>query len=108
MINTLSPSTCWFPKYYTLEFVILTDVLSDSYTEAIIRWPKCHWSKRQKKNKTQWNRVHISYINGYVQDCSNSIANALELLQSSTKPSIFTGLAFDMDELLQARVSVIF
>ena len=28
------------------------------------------------------------YIDGLVQDCSNSIANALELLQSCTKPSI--------------------
>ena len=28
------------------------------------------------------------HINGSVQDCSNSIANALELLQSCTKPSI--------------------
>ena len=28
------------------------------------------------------------FINGLVQECSNSIANALELLQSSTKPSI--------------------
>ena len=27
-------------------------------------------------------------IDGLVQDCSNSIANALELLQSCTKPSI--------------------
>ena len=26
-------------------------------------------------------------IDGLVQDCSNSIANALELLQSCTKPS---------------------
>ena len=32
----------------------------------------------------KWN-VHI---NGLVQDCSNSIANALELLQSCTKLSI--------------------
>ena len=29
------------------------------------------------------------YIDGLVQDCSNSIANALELLQSFTKPSIY-------------------
>ena len=29
------------------------------------------------------------YIDGLVQDCSNSIANALELLQSCTKPSIW-------------------
>ena len=28
------------------------------------------------------------YINGWVQDCNNSIANALELLQSCNKPSI--------------------
>ena len=30
------------------------------------------------------------YIDGLVQDCSNSIANAQELLQSCTKPSIYT------------------
>ena len=29
-----------------------------------------------------------SYIDGLVQDCSISIANALEILQSYTKPSI--------------------
>ena len=29
------------------------------------------------------------HIDGFVQDCSNSIANALELLQSCTKPSIY-------------------
>ena len=31
-------------------------------------------------------------IDGLVQDCSNSIAKALELLQSCTKPSIWFGL----------------
>ena len=30
----------------------------------------------------------VSYINGLVQDCSNSTALAMELLQSCTKPSI--------------------
>ena len=34
-----------------------------------------------------WNH----YIIGLVQDCSNSIANTLELLQSCTKPSISIG-----------------
>ena len=29
---------------------------------------------------------HYDYIDGLVQDCSNSIANAMELLQSCTKP----------------------
>ena len=30
------------------------------------------------------------YFDGLVQDCGNSIANALELLQSCTKPSIWS------------------
>ena len=30
----------------------------------------------------------VAYMNGLVQDCSNSIANALESLQSDAKPSI--------------------
>ena len=30
----------------------------------------------------------LHYINDLVQDCNNSTANALELLQSYTKPSI--------------------
>ena len=29
------------------------------------------------------------YVDGLVQDCSNSIANALELLQSCTKSSMY-------------------
>ena len=33
-------------------------------------------------------------IDGLVQDCSNSIANALELLQSCTKPSIYASSGF--------------
>ena len=32
--------------------------------------------------------ISLSYLDGLVQDCSNSIANALELLQSCTKPLI--------------------
>ena len=37
----------------------------------------------------QWVKFPSYCINGLVQDCSNSIANAMELLQSCTKPSIF-------------------
>ena len=40
-----------------------------------------HYSK-------QFYYITMDYIDGLVQDCSNSIANALELLQSCTKPSI--------------------
>ena len=36
---------------------------------------------------------HWYHINVLVQDCSNSIANALELLQSCTKPSIWSVFA---------------
>ena len=37
--------------------------------------------------KMNINSVQCYHINGLVQDCSNSIANTLELLQSCTKPS---------------------
>ena len=33
-------------------------------------------------------KLCLDYFSGLVQDCSNSIANALELLQSGAKPSI--------------------
>ena len=36
-------------------------------------------------NNVRW---LIAHIDGLAQDCSNSIANALELLQSYTKPMI--------------------
>ena len=39
-----------------------------------------------------WEKINLInslfYIDDLVQDCSNSIANTLELLQSCTKPSI--------------------
>ena len=33
-------------------------------------------------------KSYTDHTNGIVQDCSNSFANTLELLQSCTKPSI--------------------
>ena len=39
--------------------------------------------------------MSIPYIDGLVQDCSNSIANALELLQSCTALSLhYKGLVY--------------
>ena len=35
-----------------------------------------------------------TYIDGLVQDCSNPIANKLDLLQSYSKPSVYEYLAF--------------
>ena len=37
-------------------------------------------------------------MHDYVQDCSNSSANALELLQSCTKPLIFSMAIFQMPQ----------
>ena len=39
-------------------------------------------------------RVATASFDGLVQDCSNSIANALELLQSCTKPSIMQTILY--------------
>ena len=36
------------------------------------------------------NPIHYQYIDGLVQDCSNSIANTLELLKSCTKSTAMT------------------
>ena len=38
--------------------------------------------------------IHSNDICGKAQDCSNPIANALELLQSCTKPSIWSRLSY--------------
>ena len=45
-------------------------------------------------------KVYHVYIDGLVQDCSNTSANALELLQSCTKPSIYHDI---VDGLKQER-----
>ena len=44
--------------------------------------------------------IALGYIDGLVQDCSNSTANALELLQSYTKPSIYVYLALNVSFLI--------
>ena len=64
------------PSYYLNQcwlIIIRTDVLWHS-SRAMSKVPLWVWNLQ---------------IDGLVQDCSNSIANALELLQSCTKPSIF-------------------
>ena len=33
--------------------------------------------------------MYMDYIDGLVKDCSNSIANALDLLQYCAKPSMY-------------------
>ena len=47
-------------------------------------------------------KFHKNYIDGLVQNCSNSIANAMVLLQSCVKPSICCN---HKNEVLQSRVN---
>ena len=54
-------------------------------------------SPYMERESLYWNRalaskIELNHIDGLVQDCSNSIANALELLQSCTKPSIYESM----------------
>ena len=54
-------------------------------------WSITDREEMEKHSKNEKERIwkdKLSCIDGLVQDCSNSIANALELLQSCTKPSI--------------------
>ena len=53
---------------------------------------------RWENNTERFMRV---YVDGLVQDCSNSIASALESLQSCTKPSMWSydGLFWQCDAL---------
>ena len=67
-LNSLGPGKCG----YNLELIIFSII--QSYYDKI-------WMSSID--------FHCN-IDGLVQDCSNSIANALELLQSCTKPSIWS------------------
>ena len=70
---------------------------------GVLHWLLLHYSKSIHIPfivKTLNSKSHVSvdpsapassgYIDSLVQDCSNSIANALESLQSYTKPSIYS------------------
>ena len=52
------------------------------------QWVSQQWSLVSIRQVTMYTAWHWEYIDGLVQDCSNSSALAMELLQSCTKPSI--------------------
>ena len=65
-----------------------------------------------KYTSTQCYKNAHAHIEGLAQDCNNSIANALELLQSCAKPSIcchtpFTGLVSFLFQIPAVRWPVI-
>ena len=47
-----------------------------------------NWRDRRKSDKVVQQGLIGEHFDGLVQDCSISIANALEILQSCIKPSI--------------------
>ena len=52
--------------------------------------PLLHPTHGSEDNHPNTNHFSPDHIDGIVQDCSNSIAKALELLQYCTKPSYMT------------------
>ena len=73
----ISGATCGMLN--TLRYPILVDGYNFPYPIL--------WSVNAFPCGEMFNNSHTDAIDGLVQDCSNSIANALELLQSCPKPS---------------------
>ena len=67
---------------YIIEAWFLAYTWNCTGTGPVRQWSvqEVHWWQRN---------VRKFHITGFVQDCSNSIAKALELLQSCTKPSMW-------------------
>ena len=79
---------CWSNKQYVS--VALGDGLAPNRCQANIWSNNGHGSMPCGITRPQWVSSSASpYVDGLVQDCSISIANALEILQSFTKPSIY-------------------
>ena len=77
-------SVLWLPfiQRKTIDnFISLTVSLLKFFEEAKIKFTYLKFTYFQVVEEN-------CYIDGLVQDWSNSIANALELLQSCTKPSV--------------------
>ena len=75
----------WHSTYHPMSDlwpVYCKDSHNESY-ETVLYFPL----QKQDIHKIH---IHVLHIKGQVQDCNNSSANALELLQSCAKPWIFT------------------
>ena len=71
-----------------------SDMLCTKITINIILGKHNIWFQGQQVKIILSLQVQFLHIDGLMQDCNNSIANALELLQSCTKPSIYP--AYDL------------
>ena len=56
--------------------------------ETLPGWPKKLQHNRPARSAGQWHHLRVEHIDGLVQDWSISIVNALEIIQSCTKPPI--------------------
>ena len=80
----------WYRRYSAHEKAVLSVPPASVMCSGVARHA-CHMTP-------QWNFPCLEdirvYIDGLVQDCSNSIALAMELLQLCTKPSTWAYMAF--------------
>ena len=93
------------PKYFSLSVYSSTLIEKSSWNILPFN-PYCNKIKVQRYKmyfvvshfllNSKWTTSTLSLeihdFDGLAQDCSNSIANALELLQSWTKPSIYVSV----------------
>ena len=77
---------CW-PILYVL-FAAIPPYTSRRSWRA--RWRLSSWRSTLIPSMVCVERGEVTYIDGLVQDCSISIALAMEILQSCTKPSIWS------------------
>ena len=72
----------------------------DRHCPSAAIWPGCVYEKKKHlsvqtkvmywlDSLVKMTHTEDQYIDGLVQECSNSVANALELLPSCSRPSIF-------------------
>ena len=85
-----------YSKIHAFDLKILSQKLQDTMwsisTERKLYLPRDHFQslgviQYAQLLATDQQHPSLLHVNDLVQDCSNSIANALELLQSNTKPS---------------------
>ena len=98
------PVTIGFPtqRPVMLRFDVLFDLrlnkrLSKNRDAGDLRRHRAHYEltvmyewNQEVPNHTETQKRRQLYIDGLLQDCSNSSALAMELLQACTKPSIYT------------------
>ena len=66
---------------------VMMSAMESQVTSLAIVYSNVYPGADERKHQSSASLAFVRGIHGLEQDCSNSIANALELLQSCTKPS---------------------